>query len=336
MYETYYGLKENPFNVTPDPKFIYLGDNHREALAQLLYGVREKKGFIVMTGEVGTGKTMLIHYLLGKLNGNIRTAYLFNPRLDSTDFLQYICEDFGLNGQKKSKGEHIAQLHHFLMACYANNENVVLIIDEAQNLDPELLEEIRLLTNLETSKKKLLQIILLGQPELNEMLDHPQCRQLKQRVNLRYHLQPLNREETEEYIEKRLKIAGAADSHFFPSKAVNKIHKYTKGIPRLINIVCDNALLTAYADDQKIISKSVIREVIRDLEGFSSKEGGKYLSPILFTGFVLLGICLIVFLWEDSFFKASKAQLYETLKQSIAFAETLFREIMDKFLKIFG
>ena len=336
MYESYYGLKENPFNVTPDPKFMFLGENHQEALAHLLYGVREKKGFIVITGEVGTGKTMLIHYLLGKLNGSIRTAYLFNPKLDSTDFLQYICEDFGLNGQKHSKGEYITQLHHFLMACYANNENVVLIIDEAQNLDPELLEEVRLLTNLETSKKKLLQIILLGQPELNDMLDQPKCRQLKQRVNLRYHLQPLNREETEEYIEKRLKIAGAVNPYFFPSKAVNKIHKYTKGIPRLINIVCDNALLTAYADDQKIIRKSVIREVIRDLEGFSSKERIEYLSPIIFTVFVLLGIGAILFLWEDSFFKGTKAQIYETLKQSKEFAEILFREMLDKLLRLFG
>jgi general secretion pathway protein A len=332
MYNRFYGFKEKPFEITPDPRFLFLSENHKEALAQLMYAVTEKKGFTVITGEVGTGKTLLVQTLLSKLNGNVRTAYLFNPRLNSTDFIQYICEDFGLNGQKKTKGEYIAQLHHFLMACYAKNENVVLIIDEAQNLDPELLEEVRLLTNLETPKKKLLQIILLGQPELNDILDDPQCRQLKQRVNLRYHLQPLNREETEEYIEKRLKIAGAVDPDLFPPKAVNEIHKYTNGIPRLINIVCDNALLTAYADDQKIISKSVIREVIRDLEGFSSKERGKYLSPILFTGFVLLGICLIVFLWEDSFFKASKAQLYETLKQSIAFAEALFREMLDKFL----
>ena len=181
-------LRENLFEITPDPRFLYLSENHKEALAQLMYAVREKKGFTVITGEVGTGKTLLVQTLLSKLNGNVRTAYLFNPRLDSTDFLQYICEDLGLNGQKKSKGEYITQLHHFLIDCYAKNENVVLIIDEAQNLDPELLEEVRLLTNLETPKKKLLQIILLGQPELDEILDHPQCRQLKQRVSLRYHI----------------------------------------------------------------------------------------------------------------------------------------------------
>jgi general secretion pathway protein A len=336
MYTKFYGFKEKPFEITPDPRFLYLSDNHKEGLAQLMYAVREKKGFTVITGEVGTGKTLLVQTLLSKLNGNIRTAYLFNPRLDSTDFIQYICEDLGLNGPKKSKGEYIAQLHHFLMACYANNENVVLIIDEAQNLDPELLEEVRLLTNLETPKKKLLQIILLGQPELNEILDDPQCRQLKQRVSLRYHIEPLKREETEEYIERRLKMAGAVNPYFFHPKAIDKIYKYTTGIPRLINIVCDNALLTGYADDQKMIGKPVIREVIRDLEGLSSKDIRKYLSPIIFTVFVLLGIGLIFFLWEDSFFRGTKAQLYEALKQSIAFAETLFREIMDKFLKIFS
>jgi general secretion pathway protein A len=336
MYNKFYGFKENPFEITPDPRFLYLSENHKEALAQLTYALREKKGFTVITGEVGTGKTLLVQTLLSKLNGNIRTAYLFNPRLDSTDFIQYICEDFGLNGQKKSKGEYITQLHHFLTACYANNENVVLIIDEAQNLDPELLEEVRLLTNLETPKKKLLQIILLGQPELNDILDNPQCRQLKQRVSLRYHIQPLKKEETEAYIEKRLKMAGAFDPYLFDPKAIDQIYKYTKGIPRLINTVCDNALLTGYANDQEVIGKSVIREVIRDLEGFSSKAKREYLSPIIFTVFVLFGIGVIFFLWEDSFFKGFKIQLYEALKQSIAFAETLFREMMDKFFKTFG
>jgi general secretion pathway protein A len=301
-----------------------------------MYAVREKKGFTVITGEVGTGKTLLVQTLLSKLNGNIRTAYLFNPRLDSTDFIQYICEDFGLSGQKKSKGEYIAQLHHFLTACYANNENAVLIIDEAQDLDPELLEEVRLLTNLETPKKKLLQIILLGQPELNDILDDPQCRQLKQRVSLRYHIQPLKKEETEEYIEERLKMAGAINPYLFDPKAIDKIYKYTKGIPRLINIVCDNALLTGYANEQEMIGKPVIREVIRDLEGFSSKERKEYLSPIIFTVFVLFGIGIIFFLWEDSFFRGTKAQLYEALKQSIAFAETLFREMLAKLFRLFG
>lgn len=324
MYIKFYGLKEKPFEITPDPKFLYLSENHKEALAYLTYAVREKKGFTVITGEVGTGKTILIQTLLSRLDGNTRTAYLFNPKLDSTDFLQYICEDLGLKGQKRSKGQYLAQLQRFLMACYSKNENVVLIIDEAQNLDPTLLEEIRLLTNLETSRGKLLQVILMGQPELDSLLNHSQCRQLKQRVSLRYQIQPLEKEETEEYIKKRLKIAGAVNPYFFSPKAVKEIYKYSKGIPRLINIVCDNALLTGYANDQKVIEKSVIREVIRDLEGFSHQKKRRYLIPLIITVFVSLCLGAFFYWWGGEFIKYYKE-----------FSETLFREIFEKFLKIF-
>ena len=336
MYNKFYGFKEKPFEITPDPKFLYLSENHKEALSTLTYAIRERKGFTVITGEVGTGKTILIQTLLSKLNGNARTAYLFNPRLDSTDFLQYICEDLGLKGEKRSKGEYLAQLHHFLMDCYSRNENVVLIIDEAQNLDPVLLEEIRLLSNLETPKSKLLHVILMGQPELDTILNDRQYRQLKQRVSLRYHIHPLKKEETKEYIEQRLRTAGAIRLNYFSPKAIHEIYRYSKGIPRLINVLCDNALLLGYAIDEKVVGKLMIREVIRDLEGFSSKEKREFLSPVIFTVFVLLGIGLMFFLWEDSFFNGTKAQLYETLKQSKEFAETLFREIVDKFLKLFG
>ena len=336
MYRKFYGLKEKPFEITPDPRFLYLSENHREALAHLTYAVREKKGFTVITGEVGTGKTTIIQTLLSRLNGNTRTAYLFNPQLDSTDFLEYICEDLGLSGQRKSKGEYLTQLHHFLMACYSRNENVVLIIDEAQGLDQKVLEEVRLLTNLETPKSKLLQVILMGQPELNNILNRPQCRQLKQRVGLRYNIQPLKKEETKEYIEQRLRIAGAMGPNYFSPKAMNEVYKYSKGIPRLINIVCDNALLLGYATDQKVIGPSVIREVIGDMEGLSFKGKREFLSPAILTVFVLLGIGLIFFLWEDSFFKGTKGQLYEVLKQSKEFTETLFREMLDKFLKLFS
>jgi general secretion pathway protein A len=221
------------------------------------------------------------------------------------------------------------------MDCYSRNENVVLIIDEAQNLDPILLEEIRLLTNLETPKSKLLHVILMGQPELDTILNHPQRRQLKQRVSLRYHIHPLKKEETKEYIEQRLRTAGAIRLNYFSPKAIHKIHRYSKGIPRLINVLCDNGLLLGYATDEKVVGKSMIREVIRDLEGSSSKEKREFLSPVIFTVFALLGIGLMLFLWEDSFFKGTKAQLYETLKQSKEFAETLFGEILDKFLKLF-
>ena len=272
MYTKFYGLREKPFEITPDPRFLYLSENHKEALAHLTYAVRERKGFTVITGEVGTGKTTLVQTLLSRLDGNTRTAYLFNPKLGSTDFLHYICEDLGLKGQKRSKGQYLASLHNFLMSCYARNENVVLIIDEAHTLDPKLLEEVRLLTNLETPKSKLLQVVLMGQPELNEILNRPQFRQLKQRISLRYHMQPLNKEETREYIKKRMRMAGTVDPDIFTPKAVKVIYEYSKGIPRLINIVCDNALLAGYAADQKVIGKSIVCEVINRLDGVNLQK----------------------------------------------------------------
>src|SRR4030043_217602 len=211
MHTKFFGFKSKPFEITPDPKFLFLSESHKEALAHLTYAVRERKGFTVITGEVGTGKTTLVQALLSRLDGNTRTAYLFNPKLGSTDFLHYICEDLGVKGQKRSKGQYLAHLHNFLMACYARHENVVLIIDEAHTLDPKLLEEVRLLTNLETPKGKLLQVILLGQPELDDVLNRPEFRQLKQRVSLRYYIKPLNREEMDVYIKRRLRVAGAVD-----------------------------------------------------------------------------------------------------------------------------
>jgi len=265
MYESFYGLKENPFNVTPNPEYIYLGENHREALAQLLYGVRERKGFIVITGEVGTGKTTLIHYLLDKMNGNhTKTALLFNPKLTVDDFIQYILKDLGVRVQGKTKGEYLHNLHRYLLHAYQRDERVILIVDEAQGLKPELLEEIRLLSNLETSRSKLLQIVLLGQPELDKTLSQPGFRQLRQRINLRYHLLPLTERETKEYIGKRLRIAGAKES-IFTEGAIKRIYSKSGGIPRLINILCDNALLNGYALDQKKVGERSVKEVAQDL-----------------------------------------------------------------------
>ena len=245
MYEQFYGLK---------------------ALAQLLYGVREKKGFIVITGEVGTGKTTLIRYLLDKLDGNgqTKTAFLFNPKLSVNDFIQYILKDLGIRVQGQSKGEYLHHLHQYLLRAYHRGERVVLIVDEAQGLKPELLEEIRLLSNLETSRSKLLQIVLLGQPELDKTLSQPEFRQLRQRINLRYHLVPLSEKETKEYIGKRLRIAGARDP-IFTEKGIKEIYLKSGGIPRLINILCDNALLDGYALDQRMVDAKSVRGVAKDL-----------------------------------------------------------------------
>jgi general secretion pathway protein A len=321
MYTKFYGLREKPFEITPDPRFLYLSENHKEALAHLTYAVRERKGFTVITGEVGTGKTTLVHTLLSRLDGNTRTAYLFNPKLGSTDFLHYICEDLGIKGQKRSKGQYLASLHNFLMSCYARNENVVLIIDEAHTLDPKLLEEVRLLTNLETPKSKLLQVVLMGQPELNEILNCPQFRQLKQRISLRYHMQPLNKEETREYIKKRMRMAGTVDPDIFTPKAFKVIYEYSKGIPRLINIVCDNALLAGYAADQKVIGKNIVHEVINSLDGLSLQKKRREIVLFKVIPLVLLGLVAFIILgtlmntkWDITgwiqFFKNMVLKLY--------------------------
>ena len=299
MYEQFYGLKENPFKVTPNPEYIYLGENHREALAQLLYGVRENKGFIVITGEVGTGKTTLVHYLLDKLEGNnhegnnhTRTALLFNPKLTVNDFIQYILKDLGVRVQGQTKGEYLHNLHRYLLSAYRKDEKVVLIVDEAHGLNPELLEEIRLLSNLETSRSKLLQIILIGQPELDRTLSQPEFRQLRQRINLRYHIVPLSEKETEEYIKKRLRIAGA-EKAIFTEKAIAEVYLKSGGIPRLINILCDNALLNGYALDQKQVDEKSVKEAAKDLN--LQKKSRRFWILVLFSVSIAVGILLFIY-----------------------------------------
>ena len=288
MYNNFYGLKEKPFEITPDPNFLYLSPGHREALAHLTYAVRERVGFTVITGEVGTGKTTLVQSLLGQLNGRTKTAYLFNPNLNTLDFLEYICEDLGLKVLRRSKGQYISQLYQLLLNYYAQGINVVLIIDEAHRLGAELLEEVRLLTNLETPKGKLLQVVLLGQPELNAILDRHEFRQLKQRVSLRYHLRALTKGETDHYIQRRLQKAGLMNPRIFSPKALSLIYQYSQGLPRLINILCDNALISGYAADRQIIDRQTIREVISSREGPTFKEKHKWTVPALILALLVL------------------------------------------------
>ena len=295
MYESFYGLKENPFNVTPNPEYIYLDENHREALAQLLYGVREKKGFIVITGEVGTGKTTLVHYLLDKLGGDnhTKTAFLFNPKLTVNDFIQYILKDLGVSVQGQTKGEYLYNLHRYLLNAYRKDERVVLIVDEAHVLNPELLEEIRLLSNLETSKSKLLQIVLVGQPELDKTLSQPEFRQLRQRINLRYQLLPFSKKGTKEYIKKRLRIAGTTDA-LFTEKAIKEIYINSGGMPRLINILCDNALLNGYALDKKVVDEKLVTEVADDLK--IGKKSRRIWIRLLFCIAITVGTVGVLFI----------------------------------------
>lgn len=330
MYESFYGLRENPFEVTPNPDYIYLGKNHQEALANLLYGVRTKKGFIVITGEVGTGKTTLIHYLLDKLEGNnhTKTAFLFNPKLTANDFIQYILMDLGVRVQGQTKAEYLHKLHRYLLNAYRDEQRVILIVDEAHGLNPELLEEVRLLSNLETSKSKLIQIVLVGQPELDKTLSQPAFRQLRQRINMRYYLPPLSRKETEEYIEKRLRVAGAQEP-LFTKKAIQEIYRKSGGIPRSINILCDNALLNGFALYQKIVDVKSVREVAKDL-----KFGKK--SRRIWTGFLLsisIGVAILLFIYLQK--SGYLLPIYKEMLRGFQYIKEIFMKGMGYFSILF-
>ena len=290
MYTNFYGFRERPFEITPDPRFVYLSENHKEALAHLRYAMREGKGFSVITGDAGTGKTTLVHMLLRKLEGNIRTSYIFNPMLDRADFLNYICDDLGIKSAgMKSRGQSLTALNNFLLDCFARKGKVFLIIDEAQSLASALLQEVRLLTNLETARHKLLHVILLGQLELDQILNQPRLRPLKQRINVRYRMQPLKLKETKAYILYRLKRAGAKNLSIFDGGAIKEIYRYSSGIPRLINIVCDNALLAGFSLEERRITKSIIRDVIGELEGSGKRKGKRRWLWLIFI-LILLGL----------------------------------------------
>jgi general secretion pathway protein A len=269
MYKSFYNLRRNPFEITPDPSFLFPTIRHKEALAALYYGVRRQKGFVVLTGEVGTGKTLVVRWLLQLLKGtNVAYAYIFNSRLSSLEFLHFIAGDLGLETSTKTKSDLLLELGKFLINRHQQRLTTVLVVDEAHHLSTEVLEEIRLLTNLETAQAKLLQILLVGQPELDEKLDLVELRQLKQRIALRARLEPLSREETGGYIEGRLQMAGAKDpahaNALFPSDTIAEIYRHSRGIPRLINTICENALITAYARQLRSVPVEIVDEVARE------------------------------------------------------------------------
>ena len=265
MYREFYGLIRSPFEMTPDPAFLYLGETHREGLATLIYGVRSKKGFVLLTGEIGTGKTTLLHSLLAQLDASTASAYVFNPLLDPLDFFRMVFDEFGIETPCRTKADYLLALNHFLIERLERNETVLLIVDEAQNLTPELLEEIRLLSNLETATSKLIQILLVGQPELNELLSRPELRQLRQRIVLHHHLSPLDRDDLDAYVDERLRLAGYTGKGIFKRSARSALFAITGGVPRLVNIVCDGALLAGYAQQLTTLDGDIIREFARDL-----------------------------------------------------------------------
>jgi general secretion pathway protein A len=283
MYKQFYGLQKNPFEITPDPSFLFATKRHNESLATLYYGVRRRKGFVVLTGEVGTGKTLLIRSLLQLLKlSNVNYAYIFNSKLGPMEFLQYIAGDFRLPVSCKTKSELLLELSRFVISRFQAGLTTVLVVDEAHHLSTEVLEEIRLLTNLETAQEKLLQILLVGQPELDEKLDSVELRQLKQRIGLRSHLQPLELEETYGYIRKRMQVAGSANPDgVFPMETVLEIHRHSGGIPRLINTLCENGLVHGYARQMTQLTPPVIEEIACDfrMNVVKSEQLGTVGSP---------------------------------------------------------
>lgn len=267
MYKRFFGLQESPFRVNPDPRYLYLTNEIEEALAGLMHGIKERKGFVTLIGEVGTGKTTLVNRLLdGLKQEQIRTAFIFNSRVNTTQLLEFVLAEFDIRCESRSKSQQLMRLNHWLLERHGAGETVALIIDEAQNLTYPVMEEIRLLTNLETSTDKLLQIVLSGQQELDEKLKLPQLRQLRQRISVRCKTSPLTNEQTHEYIAERLRIAGANGQPIFGPQAVDAIHKYAHGIPRVINLLCEHALTTAYVEEQRPIEPPLIDEIAREFQ----------------------------------------------------------------------
>jgi general secretion pathway protein A len=266
MHISFFGLKSAPFQLTPDPEFLFLSKVHKKALTYLNYGITDNSGFILITGEVGTGKTTVIRTMMKRLKEDVIFSRINNTRLTSEQLISMINEDFGLDIKGKDKTQMLRDLTDFLIKQYGKGRKSILIIDEAQNLSPDLLEEIRLLSNLETDKSKLLQIILIGQPELRKVLAKPDLRALRQRINISCHISPLLRNETEEYIFHRLEIAGNREAVSFQDGCLDLIHNFARGVPRLINIACDFLLLSAFVDKTKEVSLDLVKEVISDLE----------------------------------------------------------------------
>ena len=267
MYKKFYGLRENPFNVNPDPRFLFVTGHIQEALACLHYGIENRKGFILLTGEAGTGKTTLLNKLLESLRQQaVASAFIFNPRLNTIQFLDYMLGDFGLPTEPRMKSQMLMRLNQWLLERFQTGGTTVLVVDEAQNLSLEVLEEVRLLTNFETSSEKLLQIVLCGQPELERKLGQPQVRQLRQRITLRSKTYPLKAEEIQNYVAGRLRVAGWEGQTIFSAEALRTIHEYSHGIPRVVNLLCEHALISGFADQKAVIGPEIVMELVKEFE----------------------------------------------------------------------
>ncbi|HIJ80257.1 MAG TPA: AAA family ATPase [Desulfuromonadales bacterium] len=289
MYTTYFGFNEKPFTLTPNPRFIFLSKNHKEAFAHLLYGINNHYGFIELIGEVGTGKTTVLRTLLGQLHDeNYRSALIFNPCLSGVELLRSINQEFGLNSQSQHSNDLLSDLNTFLLSESTAGRTVVLVIDEAQNLHPDVLEHVRLISNLETADDKLIQIVLAGQPELSVVLSRTELRQLNQRIAVRYRLKPMTFDETKTYILHRMKVAGETGGMTFSQYALRWIHNYSRGVPRMINLVCDRALLIGYGDGRRLITSRDILKGIWELA--PPLRRSKYILAIM--AMIALFLCL--------------------------------------------
>ncbi|MBP1747039.1 MAG: type secretory pathway, ExeA component [Deltaproteobacteria bacterium] len=295
MYREYFGLKDAPFSIAPDPHYFYISEGHREALAHLLYGINSEGGFILLTGEVGTGKTTVCRCLLEQLPENCEIAFILNPTLSSVELLAAICDEFGIvypRGNETIK-DLVARIYDFLLHIHETSRRAILIIEEAQNLSVEVLEQVRLLTNLETSQRKLLQIIMLGQPELSKTLAKPQLRQLSQRITARYHLGPLRRHEIASYVRHRLAVAGLVHRELFPPPVIKMLYGLTGGIPRIINVICDRSLLGAYTEGKTTIDKSILAKAAKEISGGEGKYRWLRAKVSFWLVFVLLIVLII-------------------------------------------
>jgi general secretion pathway protein A len=300
VYNNFFGFKERPFQLVPNPAYLFLSRSHEEAIAHLNYALSHGDGFVELTGEVGTGKTTLCRAFLGDLDNDSEVAYIFNPQLNQLELLKTINDEFGISSEADNTKDLIDTLNGFLMEKKSQKKNAILLIDEAQNLNKEVLEQLRLLSNLETNTSKLLQIILVGQPELQTMLDSYDLRQLRQRITLSWYLTPLNRKETKAYIRHRVNIASKKTEDKFTQSAYDLIYKYSGGIPRLINIACDRALLTAFGDNRRKVTGSIAGSAIRELKSRGGDTNGFLTRGRLLTGFMVL-FCLVliaVFLYK--------------------------------------
>jgi len=297
MYLEFFGLTEKPFTITPNPRFIFLSKNHKEVFAHLLYGIRNHSGFIEVTGEVGAGKTTVLRTLFEQLEGDdYRLAFIFNPSLSAEELLRAVSRELHIEATGSSTGEILDALNEYLLRENQAGRTVVLVIDEAQNLTPQVLEQVRLLSNLETEGDKLIQIVLVGQPELGVLLDRPDLRQLNQRIVVRYHLRPIDAEDTRAYIRHRLELAGIRDRELFSPGALRRIYRFSGGLPRLINILCDRALLVAYSEDRRQVSTAEVKLAISELRRHSRAR--RWWPLLTFSASALLLLAGIHFAWD--------------------------------------